>query len=426
MHLNHISARPREERGATMMVFSILLAFGVSMGMLAISVDVGAMMLERRQLQNGADATSLALADVCARGEADCNPATNTPVLKPLLNLNSGRDAKSQFDPARGTNGQCGRVPGEPAMPGCPTTGDITDLRECTPLPSWLTTGDGVNIPYVETYSLTESNESDPSLLPRYFSQLLAGGGSDVSVTACARAAWGAPKSFAATVPVTFSTCEWQRATSNGADYVEDGPMGPWPGYGGAGQPAWPDASKEVVIQLQDPSAEDADCAWNGKDTSGGFGYIREADGTGCSALVSTDGWTRIDTGNSVSPDCTTGFGGMRGTTINIPVFDCMLRSHSQPTGDIPVGTDCDPATNESGGANTYYHIVGWAKFYLSGYKISGTGQPSVRSGSVPCSGGDRCLSGWFLQGSLQNVSEIQAPVPGDTDFGTYAVLPAG
>lgn len=403
-----------------MTLFGVLLASGVTMGMLAISVDVGAIMQERRYLQNGADATSMALADACARTDpTDCDPATNTPFLKPLLNSNSGRDNTSQLNTARGANGQCGR--GVPGMPGCPA-GDIADLKECTPLPNWLSTGDGVNIPYVETNSLTES--SGTSILPKYFSRALAGGGADVSVVACARAAWGAPKSFAATVPVTFSTCEWEAATSGGTDYVDVGPSGPWPGYG-PGMSPWPDSSKEVVINLHDPGDDSSDCTWNGKDTSGGFGYIREADGGGCSAEVTTDGWTRIDTGNSVSPDCTAGFEGMQGTTINIPVFDCMLRSHDMPTGPIPEGTDCDPTTNESGGANTYYHIVGWAKFYLSGYKLSGTGEASLLTGSVPCSGDERCLSGWFLQGSLQGVTEISAPGGGD-DFGTYAVLPAG
>ena len=52
----------RRDRGAAAVLVTVLLAGGVIMGMLALSVDVGTLMLERRQLQNGADATSLALA----------------------------------------------------------------------------------------------------------------------------------------------------------------------------------------------------------------------------------------------------------------------------------------------------------------------------------------------------------------------------
>jgi hypothetical protein len=75
--------------------------------------------------------------------------------------------------------------------------------------------------------------------------------------------------------------------------------------------------------------------------------------------------------------------------------------------------------------------VAGWAKFYLSGYRLSGTGgtvHSSILPGSNypgPCSASQRCITGWFLKGVLDDASSIEPP-GGGTDYGTYAVLPAG
>lgn len=73
--------RRRRERGGVAVIVAVLLAGGVLIGMLALSVDVGQIMYERRQLQNGADATSLALAQRCAANEADCDPTNVSSLL---------------------------------------------------------------------------------------------------------------------------------------------------------------------------------------------------------------------------------------------------------------------------------------------------------------------------------------------------------
>ena len=191
----------RRERGAVSTIFAVLLAGGVVMGMLAMTVDVGSIWLERRQLQNGADAASMALADICARDATKCDPTKTPSTLDPLLDANAGKDHASQLDTRSGTvKGQCARKPGGTAFPGMPecasasTTAAITDLTKCPPLPTWLT-GSNAGIPYVEAYSRTET-ASGSTILPKVFSQMLVGGGSDVSVTACARAAWGTPGSY--------------------------------------------------------------------------------------------------------------------------------------------------------------------------------------------------------------------------------------
>ena len=96
------------------------------------------------------------------------------------------------------------------------------------------------------------------------------------------------------------------------------------------------------------------------------------------------------------------------------------------PSGGI-AGKDCTGAG--AGGAQSYYHILGWAKFYLSGYKIGGspdTERASRVSGTVPCSGPRRCISGWFVQGTLATATTMVPPTSGGVDLGTYGVVPLG
>ncbi|WP_411720422.1 pilus assembly protein TadG-related protein [Mycetocola sp.] len=59
-----LNERFREERGSTAVLVGILLV--PLIGFLAIAIDVGALYAERAQLQNGADAAALAVANDCA------------------------------------------------------------------------------------------------------------------------------------------------------------------------------------------------------------------------------------------------------------------------------------------------------------------------------------------------------------------------
>ena len=422
--LKFLRGAGHRERGAVMTVFAAMVAGGVALSMLALSVDVGNIMYERRQLQNAADSTVLALANECAQDASLCTPDQVEDLLDP-----NAKDNLTQYDTTRGDapNGACGRATGS-TLPEClsiTSSAPADDLHECPPLPTWLT-GTGNGIPYVETYTLTESTESNPTLLPRYFSQLLVGGGTDASVNACARAAWGPPGSYSGTVPIVISACEWKAQTVGGTNYVTEGPTGPRPGYG-PGQSPWPGVAREEVIILHDPSDELSDCMWNGKDTAGGFGFVESSS---CSATVTTDGWVQIDPGASPSRDCRDVLPGLAGTTIALPVFDCIVNSGTTPSGPAPSPPPadvCDPNQRASGGNNTWYHVVGWAKFYLSGYSMPGAEQPSIMPGGHGSCGlsGAKCLYGWFLKGTLDDADSIAPPGTGE-DFGTYVVLPAG
>lgn len=81
-----IFAGRRDEHGALIVLIS---AFSVVLvGMAALVIDIGAIVDEKRQLQNGADAGALAIAQSCAFGT--CNDA----LAADLANANS-RDARS-------------------------------------------------------------------------------------------------------------------------------------------------------------------------------------------------------------------------------------------------------------------------------------------------------------------------------------------
>ncbi len=235
--------RRSTEQGAVAVLTAVVVG-AVLLAVLALSVDVGGMTLERRQLQNAADATALALAQDCAeKNLSGCVPALVTDV-EPLLNDNSWLDDQSAFDKSIYPLGVCARnVPAFSAL--CASAGGaepLSNLAKCPPLPGWLT-GSGAVLPYVETYSRTLT-DSGSTLLPAF--------GPDSSGTtqvACSRAAWGpgAPNS-ANVIALTMSECDWANQTGYTGPGTATYP--PPPGPGGYGTPSnpWPVSSETTVF----------------------------------------------------------------------------------------------------------------------------------------------------------------------------------
>lgn len=401
LSIMRLATRLRRDRGATTAIVVILLGGGVLFGAAALSVDMGSIMWERRQLQNGADAVAQAVAQVCASGATGCNSAG--AAAQSALNNANAADLRNGLDSTRYPNGVCGHnVSG---LPECqPTTGALWD---CPPLKA----GFDSRIPFVEAHTITTTTTGSGLLRP-FFSG--AAGNPGNAVKACARSAWGQPGAYSTSVPMIFSFCEWDRYTRSGTRYY-NAPTGSWPGYGGSGQPNWPAPGQESTLYLQDHGGA-GPCRFFGlHDVPGGFGYLDS--GSGCMTVVTTGNWSQVSTGNT--PPCD--LSGLRGKAIFLPIFDCMYQSGSAPSFSPTSTTPCTSGT----GNNTWYHIKGWARFYVSGYKYSGSDEaPSFLDGRVPCNGGDRCLSGWFLTGSL-NATSFVPPDP-QSNFGTYVVLPVG
>lgn len=91
--------RLNDEDGATAIMVALLLV--VLFGSAAIAVDAGQLYQERRELQNGADAAALAIAEECARGLITCTIAAITPVADQYADNNANDlAADAAIDPA--------------------------------------------------------------------------------------------------------------------------------------------------------------------------------------------------------------------------------------------------------------------------------------------------------------------------------------
>lgn len=156
-----LTGAAQDERGATAITIAILLT--VLLGMGAIVIDVGAIYQERRELQNGADAAALAIAEDCARG--DC-----------------------------GTYG-----------------GTAEQLADANALDD-LASVDGVAIDLAGRTATVDTSTSDAeggARILHWFAPVLGNDGSTVEASATAR--WFSIQSGRG-VPLTFSRCEWETA----------------------------------------------------------------------------------------------------------------------------------------------------------------------------------------------------------------------
>jgi Flp pilus assembly protein TadG len=397
----HLRRRRNREKGAVATIVTVLLAGGVMMGMLALSVDIGSIMNERRQLQNGADAASMALAQMCAVNDPNCSDANAATAVKPLANAN----AKDQLS---SISSICAS-----GVPTITTTCEAggAELSKCPPVPGSLPAG----TPYVEVKTRTETTSGNTVLTP--FARMLTGS-SGTTVTSCARAAWGpgGPNS-AAVLPLTMSECDWANQVGYpGATNYPAPPDGAWPGYSNTdSRPDWPASEDTVWSKGNDTTC---DTSSPGGTAPGGFAWLDGMLGS-CSATVTDSTWIHGDTGADGCPDAL--FRALLGTVIYVPVFDCEMASNP---GRDPVATD---DCNSGRGNNTYYHITGFAAFYLSGWRLTHGTQNSIRPPNALCGSGnsDRCLSGWFLK-DLIPAGQFIPPTSGNPNYGLTVVNPAG
>ena len=430
----------RGERGAVATLVAVLLGGGVVLGFAAVSIDVGSLMWERRQLQNAADAGALALAQTCAEDLSQCS-GSDTATVTMLQQLNDGnntKDAAGGFNTSVYAQGICGTGTATTAPANLPTcAAPASGLVNCPPVPSSLPSG----VPYVEVH--TQTREADgTSIMPTWLIRTLTGGSTGETVGACARAAWGAAGGTSkAELPLTISACDWMDATGGtvgggGGAYHDSPDYDAYPpnGYTSVGSPAWPDPAAappaqnpgdEVIFMLQNPPSGQTPpppCpSWNGHTLPGGFGIL-ETDTTDCDVKQYNFGWVHTDPGSSVDCDLSS----YVGKVVNIPVFDCTASSLPSSAGIPPAGGDC----TEGNGSNSWYHVAGWAQFYLSGFRMTTTagvpnGTKSLVNNQWACGGSEACISGWFLQGSL-NATSISGPISGPGYFGSYTTLPAG
>lgn len=437
-----------------MTIIAVLLAGGVLLGMGALSLDVGRILVEKRQLQNAADAAAMSLAQSCV-GD---NCMAGADGLATLTDSNSS-------DQINGIQSQCARnLPAGVTtdLPSCPNpTGALADCAAVSP---------NVNpaAPYVEVRTRTQSSDGAGGR-KNNVSNFLAGllGAPTSSAGACARAAWGVIDIYSGTLPLAISVCEWTRYAGitdiqNGLPgTLPDPPKGAYPGYnptGTGGQSQWPMPYKGwpnttgIEQYVMTHSDDTADCSFQGKDTAGGFGWL---DSTACSTNISVnltgDYWAQIQTGNAVPQTCKDILHQYWGKELLVPVFDCLTKSDTTPSGGTSAQASCD--ASNAGGNKTWYHLIGLATFYLSGNHLSPSASDNSKINNVePCSNASpeysgpynsdpqlppqknpwtgnagRCISGWFVNRDLVSPGgSINPPNGGGVNLGTLKIGPAG
>jgi Flp pilus assembly protein TadG len=149
--------RLSEERGATAVVFALLLV--PILGFAAIAVDIGSLYAERARLQVAADAAAMAVAQDCSRGNCGDMLAT----ARAMVTANDGDAAAAQ-----------------PVLNSTPLSVTVTGR---TPVQHWFAP--------VMGYDST-------------------------AVSATATVGWGGPTGGTAVLPLTFSWCEFSQQTGGG------------------------------------------------------------------------------------------------------------------------------------------------------------------------------------------------------------------
>ena len=317
--------RLNDDRGATVVIAAIVVV--VLLGMAGLVVDVGALYQERRELQNGADAAVLAIAESCGIGRA-CGTAY--------------------------ANAAAAQYAGANAEDGFTTVADV-NLDEA---------GKTVT---VRTRTLTEDGSAK---VEPFFARVLGFDGATVEATATA--IWGNPRQLRSTIPLIISECEFP--------FEADLPTAP------------------RTIYFHDGASIEPCNAIAGMDTdgdgklSGGFGWLVSSGG--CEVSLTSSSWVTDDPGASPTSGCDVDFlASLVGEEVPLPFF---------------VDTD-------GLGSNGRYFIGGFGMFHITGYNFGGGfKQPSLKD--APCSGDERCISGYFTTGVIYDGE------PGGTDHGIVLV----
>lgn len=347
------------ERGAVAVITAIFVATVVLAAGL-ITIDVGQLHFERRQLQNGADAAALAVAQSCVTATG-CDPAYAEPYAN--ANANDGTETVAEI---------CGTIE---ALPACGPD-NSAELTNCLTPAADSAFADA---PYVQVR--TETLNGGGSVIRSLF------GGDDTTVAACARAGLG-DVLRANSLALTVSMCEWQAGTSDGTYFA------PAPPYTAPYSEELKNAERTLEFH-SGAASNTSDCASgpSGWDLPGGFGWLDDPDST-CSAEVSAGETYPAEPGNAASTECKDALltAWTDKSVIFVPVYNGQVGN----------------------GSNGTYNLEGWAAFVLTGYKFPASSKNSWLTGK-PCTtkGSVSCLSGFFTAELMTDPISVGGPSMG-------------
>lgn len=274
-----LGRRRDAQRGSVSVIVAILFSTGVLLGCAALTVDVGNISAERRQLQNGSDAVALSAARDCAQNGI-C-PAVANVDPNHLADANAA-DGATKIARVDGTAPVCGQGPGLATCP--PVSGGLGDC---------VTPASGMPKQYVRVYAQTETKDGS-TILPYFFGQALVGG-KGVTQQTCSTAAWG-PAGSAKVLPLTLPKCFFDKITTK---Y----PLG---------------STYTVAIAI----ADDAEtCDSTQVAPPGGKGWL---DGGGDCLVTSTVGGSNTGAGKANSYTC---LPSLLGEVAFVPLYDTASNS---------------------------------------------------------------------------------------------------
>ncbi|MEO7443789.1 MAG: hypothetical protein ABIW46_09695, partial [Acidimicrobiales bacterium] len=134
----------------------------------------------------------------------------------------------------------------------------------------------------------------------------------------------------------------------------------------------------------------------SGADLPGGFGWLESVM---CGANLTAGNWVDDHTGNAVPTDCHPSQ--WQNKTILLPIYD---------------------NTNGLSGTNGSYHIMGFAAFYVVGYRFPSEKWPSNVKCTLFDNSSSTCLKGYFTEFTT-STDVLGGP---GTDLGVVAVKMAG
>jgi hypothetical protein len=251
------------ERGAAAVVVAFVLV--VLLGFAALAVDVGAMYAEKAQLQNGADATALAIAGECANGVA-CSVAMVDPNNR--LADNNANDGSSGVFSVTQPNSSTVRVETNAQAPG--STEDSFGL---------------------------------------FFARVL---GHETSVIhAAAEASWGPPES-GSTLPWTVSECIFRQSLTPSQLHELDT----------TGNFSGDPSSTRILLRYEEKAPEVPGCGEDNGYLPGGFGWL-EID-SGCSADIDLTAEVEGQPGNHfpTAAECDAILDGILDEPALIPLYE--------------------------------------------------------------------------------------------------------
>ncbi|MHA7306315.1 pilus assembly protein TadG-related protein [Arthrobacter sp. TMN-49] len=249
----------QNERGATAVTTAILMV--VLLAFAAISIDVGMLYASRAQLQNGADAAALAIANNCAKGT--CVQAANEVTAADLAKMNSNDELAKFKSVTRPTSNSVKVVVSKDAAGGNP-----------------------VQLVFANIFGKSQSD-----------------------VSASATASWGPPES-GTTVPWTFGKCVFDKSLT-AAQKAELAATGNFTG----------DPSGAHILLRSDTGASYPGCTAALGYATGGFGWL-DLEGGKCEATVDVGtGAAGSKPGNSIDNLCKPELAGMLAEPILIPIF---------------------------------------------------------------------------------------------------------